>query len=195
MLSIIFATMLAAATADPVELRDPGPIEHRAARAVFPLAVGAFQRRRVFAYNADQTDMSATYRREGSDVSLSVFIYPASIMPPSEAGCTRHYESIAQSVVTYSPGTTRRPSSPDAYITPSVPATLTHRALFDGWKYQPTDERAFVSQLDLYCYVDGAWLVMYRTHGTDTGEMERSVADFVRTGPWPGRPAEPAPRR
>ena len=181
----------AAPAAAQTQLPNTGPVEHREARTSFPERVDEYRRVSAVAYNPEGTDLSAAYRVQGADgpLLITVYIYPAALHEVQPAGdvaaCRRHFGATADAVTGANTTARRRPQS-EPLAAPPVRRDLSHRAVFDVTRHANWSG-PFVSQLDVYCYVGGTWIVKYRTTSTPGLDPAKAVETFVRSGPWPGR--------
>jgi hypothetical protein len=201
--AIAVAMLIASgATAAPTVIERPGTIVHGPADASFPERVGEFRRQNAHQYDSDGRDISATYnlaRPEGRLV-LSVYIYPA----PGVSGrgstadaaraelCRQSFEGISRAIEAQHQDVATIERGPAPAVKGVGPA-LSHRAVFRMRTKFDGSEQDVRSEADLYCYVDGDWLVKYRATSHGRFDAGPEVEAFIRSGPWPGRPAPPAP--
>ena len=190
------ALLLAApalAAAQPQEITRPGTVQHAAARAAFPEAVGEFRRAQVIRYG--ENDISANYDlRQGDDqVRLSVYIYPAPRVPRARRAeaCRQMMDGVSQAIFQQYPGAAMNEmgAAPEVSGTePGLGLRTVHSIRITLRGAEPEDAR---SESRLYCYVDDDWLVKYRVSSNDGSDLDVGalIDAFVRDGPWPGRGA------
>lgn len=201
----LVAAPLAAVAQGPIT--ESGTITHRPASAHFPERVGPFRRVSAHQYDQAGTDVSASYRvDEGPNaVVLSVYVYPGPRVAAAPGSgstaavaratlCQEQFRGAVQAISTNAPGVEIRPvASQPAPAVDGVGPGLSQRAAFQyeanfNGSRQPVDSQAL-----LYCDVASRWLVKYRVTSSRGFDVEALVADFIRTGPWPGRPAPADP--
>ncbi|HEX8262025.1 MAG TPA: hypothetical protein VF547_04030 [Allosphingosinicella sp.] len=167
-----------------------GPYLHGPARAVLPVAVGEFRRSRIFQYDAEGKDVSASYdlATPNGRLLITVYIYPAAAAAgESEAvHCRREFEE-ANKAVSSQHGHVAADERGPAMAVDGIDRALGHRALYRF--SSPFDDRvqAIRSEVHLYCYAGGDWLVKYRVSAPAAVETRGPVEAFIRHGPWPGR--------
>lgn len=187
------AALAAAAASRPAgaqrEIVTDGPYVHVPARAVYPLRVGEFQRSRVYQYDGEGKDVSASYdvaTPEGR-LLITVYIYPAAPAAPSARVelCAREFDSAETALSSQhgNIGPVDRGEAVAAKVAPGLGRRSVYR--FSG----PFDDRVqeIRSEIHLYCYVGGDWLVKYRVSAPIAVETSGPVDRFIRLGPWPGR--------
>jgi hypothetical protein len=202
----ILAAVLAATPAalDAQERIDrPGPVEHRAAAAAFPERIGEFRRSNVYSYDPAGTNLSATYQLGGPGalLILTIYIYPTAqaeaTFGAETAGdrgrlCGSDFEEAREAIRQRNPAAklTEDGAAPDVN---GVPAGLTHRSVYEMVAPFDQQEQEVRSELDLYCYVGGAWQVKYRVTSHPRIDADDALRRFIRSGPWPGRgvPTDP----
>jgi hypothetical protein len=197
-IGLALAALLAVAGAGPVlaqqAIQASGTYHHRHAAAAFPVQVGEFQRSDLFQYDADGRDVSGSYNLPTPEgrILITAYIYPAA-PAAGEAqrmrSCRDEYEAAAGAIEQNRPDAVRE-SEGGSVAAGQVPAALRHRGIyrfgteFDG-RVQPIR-----SEVHLYCYVGGGWLVKYRVSAPEAVDTSRAVEAFIRAGPWPGRDGE-----
>lgn len=185
------ALALAAPAAAQKEIAEPGPYLHQGSGTVFPLKVGGFVRLRVVQYDAEGKDVSAGYDlvTPGGRVTLTEYVYPAPAAADAkarEAACTGLFEGAVQAISERHPTFRKAPGSDPVAVDGTEPA-LRHRAIYTYRTRFHGTEQPVRSQLDLYCYIAGDWLVKYRVTAPESVNGAAAVDAFIRTGPWPGR--------
>lgn len=198
----VMGLVASGAAAAPSVIERPGTIVHGPAEASFPERVGDFRRYNAHQYDSEGRDISATYnlaRPEGRLV-LSVYIYPA----PGVSGrgstadvaraelCRQSFEGVSRAIEAQHQGVGAVERGPAPAVEGVGPA-LSHRAVFRMRTQFDGADQEVRSEADLYCYVGGDWLVKYRATSHGRFDAGREVEAFIRSGPWPGRPAPPAP--
>lgn len=206
------AAALLLSPAAPVDaqraIEQSGAYVHRATEAVFAERVGDFRRSDLYQYDEAGDDVSATYnlmRPEGRLV-LTVYVFPAPAPPsagsPGERAaakaslCGAMFEGAREVIAGQHAGaraTEVGGATPAAGVAPALSrrSVYAFRMRFNG------AEQEVRSEVDLYCYVRGDWMVKYRVTSAMAVPAAAPIAEFIRTGPWPGRkpreaPADPA---
>ncbi len=172
------------------QVETDAPYAHDPARAVFPLRVGEFRRGDIYRYDALGRDVSASYARmtpEGR-LLITVYIYPAPrAAAAARAGRCREEFGSAKAAIARQHANAAPADEGPGFAVAGADPKLAHRARyrlrarFDG---ATTEIR---SELHLYCYVGGDWLVKYRASAPAAVAVGDLVESFIRTGPWPGR--------
>lgn len=172
------------------EVVSEGPYLHGPARAVLPVAVGEFRRSRIIQYDGEGKDVSASYdlRTPDGRLLITVYIYPA-IAAAGETRartCDREFDE-ANAAISSQHGNVAADERGAAIAVEGVDSALGHRALYRF--NSPFDDRVqpLRSEVHLYCYVGGDWLVKYRVSAPAAVETRGVVEGFIREGPWPGR--------
>jgi hypothetical protein len=188
---------VAAPAAAQQDIQRPGTNFHDAAGAAFPEQVGDFRRVRVTQFDEAGRDISATYRleRPAGTMVMTVYIYPAT---PAAAGgrtqsCDREFEEVRQAI---------REQYKDAELTEDgaapavdgVAGPLGRRSVYRLVAPFAGEAQPVRSEVDLYCYVGGDWLVKYRATSPAALDAAGAVEQFIRSGPWPGRGAPVDPK-
>src|SRR4029453_1494688 len=75
-----------------------------------------------------------------------------------------------------------------------VAPELMHRTVYNFRDSFSGEIRELRSEVDLYCYVGGRWLVKYRAPSNVDFDVTRDIEQFIRRGPWPGRTPQVEPR-
>jgi hypothetical protein len=172
------------------EVVTDGPYLHGPAHTVYPLQVGEFRRSDIYQYDRDGADVSASYNLmtpEGR-LLITVYIYPAA--PAAQAArparCDEEF-GVVERAISSQHGDVVPTERGAALEAPGVEPNLGHRSVyrFSG----PFDDHVqpIRSEVHLYCYVGGDWLVKYRVSAPAAMETRGAVERFIRTGPWPGR--------
>ena len=188
-IALIAAAPPAAAEAQPQPIDAPGSWVHEAARATFPAQVGELRRVNLFRYDEAATNVSASYALAGTDgrLHLTVYIYPSPTLPGAtpEETCRREYEETSRFILNQHAGGERveEGAAPTAEGVNGRRSVFRYSAGFDGRMQEVR------SELALYCRVGGGWQVKYRATSAAAFDASGEIEAFIRTGPWPGRPA------
>lgn len=199
--------LVPAASAQPRSIERPGTVSHPGANAHFPERVGEFQRSDVVQYDADGNDVSASYNlvRGGDRLLISVYVYPApqvasapgsrSTADVARARLCRQQMTDIGLVIENQPQyrDTRRVENGAAAAVAGLGPGLNLRSVHNFTGPFSGREQEVRSETDLYCYVDGRWLVKYRASSNAAFDVREAIDTFIRTGPWPGRTPPPAP--
>lgn len=185
------ALLVAVPAAAQQAIQSTGSVAHEAARTSFPLRIGEFERRSVVSYDAARRDMSAEYVLTRGDQRLyvTVYVYPAAAhAAPADRQrfCRQSFDGALLAI------RSRFPAAGTGGGTDPLPvdgsdAALRHRSVFAFRTDWFGAEQEVRSELDLYCYVGGDWLVKHRISGPATFPLGDAIDTFIRTGPWPGR--------
>lgn len=164
---------------------------HGPARTVFPTQVGEFRRAKVHRYDESGRDVSASYNlaTPAGRLLITVYIYPAAAASASAdraSKCNREF-AAANLAVSSQHGNAAPVERGAARAAEGVDPGLGHRSVYRF--ASPFDDRVqeIRSEIHLYCYVAGDWLVKYRVSAPAAVETSGPVEDFIRSGPWPGR--------
>ena len=197
------AALPSAPAATQQSIAQPGTIVHRQANAHFPEAVGDFHRVEATQYDKDGNDISATYhldRRDGQ-LRLTVYVYPAPAVDSVSATraaetqrrrhCDREFGSV-RSTITSGYQEVRRIENGEAPSVAGVSPGLSRRIVYEiAGKYGDVPQ-GLRSEVDLYCFVGGRWLVKYRATSNADFDAAPAIEQFIRNGPWPDRaPVDP----
>jgi hypothetical protein len=186
---------LAAATAwQPVvaqrEVATDQPYVHGPARALFPLRVGGFRRSEIYQYDPAGADVSASYNLATPQgrLLITVYIYPAAPAAAAARSALCDREFGAANAAISSQHDNVAPAEQDSGLPmEGADSRLRHRSLFRF--SSPFDDKVqeLRSEVHLYCYVGGDWLVKYRVSAPAAVATRGPVEAFIREGPWPGR--------
>jgi hypothetical protein len=172
------------------EIVAQGTYLHGPARAAYPERVGKFRRSDIYQYDLEGKDVSASYNlaTPKGRLLVTVYIYPAApAVPVARAGlCDEEFETV-KSVISSQHDDAAPTEQGTALNVPGVAPGLRHRALYRF--ASPFDDKVqeIRSEVHLYCYVGGDWLVKYRVSAPAGVETRGPVEAFIRNGPWPGR--------
>jgi len=183
------------------EVESDGPYFHRPARAVYPPQVGEFRRSKVYRYDPEGKDVSASYdlaTPEGR-LLITVYIYPAAAIVGAalqESGgtaararlCGEEFGAV-KAAISRQHGDAAPIDEGEALALPGSEPGLRHRAVYNFRSPFDGREQELRSEAHLYCYVGGDWLVKYRVSAPAAVESRKAVEAFLRAGPWPGRPS------
>lgn len=186
--ALLFAAP-APAAAQPQDITAPGPVQHAAARAVFPEMVGEMRRINVTRFSAN--DVSASYElRLGDDyMRASVYIYPAPPVPAARrvAACREHMTGVVDAVMRQYAGA-REVENGEAEAVSGVGEGLGYRAVHDiDFPLRTRAPEPTRSESRLYCHVAGDWLVKYRVSANPGFDVTALIEELILSGPWPGR--------
>jgi hypothetical protein len=189
-----YGVLLALAFSQPAaaqhEVVTDGPYVHGPARAVYPLQVGEFRRSDIYRYDEAGMDVSASYNLATAEgrLLITVYIYPAEPAARAERAqrCDEEF-GAAEAAISSQHGNVEPVERGQAVSAAGVDPSLRHRSVyrFGG----PFDDHVqeLRSEVHLYCYVGGDWLVKYRVSAPAAVATRGPVERFIRTGPWPGR--------
>jgi hypothetical protein len=172
------------------EVAAQGPYFHGPARALFPVQVGKFRRSTILQYDLEGKDVSASYdlATPAGRLLITVYIYPATAAPPAaRAGLCDQEFGIVSTVLSSQHGDAAPVEQGAALPAEGIERRLGHRAVY--LFTSPFDDRVqeIRSEVHLYCYAGGDWLVKYRVSAPAAVNTGRPVKAFIRNGPWPGR--------
>lgn len=178
-----------------------GTIPHAAAAAQFPERVGEFRRTSVYQYDPGGRDMSASYvlDRGGRTLLITVYVYPAARVAAAPGSaetaevaratlCEREFRNVQAAITDNHEGveTVEEGEAPPADgVGRALSRRSVHRFVADFFER----EQPVRSEVDLYCYVGGAWLVKYRATSNLDFDASDEIRRFIRSGPWPNRDA------
>ncbi len=190
-LPALAAALFAQPAAAQREIVTDGPYLHRPAHAVYPVRVGGFLRSDVYQYDWEGKDVSASYNLQTPKgrLLITIYIYPAAPAAPAERKLRCDEEFAAAEAAISSQHGNVAPSERGAASAPEVGPGLGHRSIyrFSGAFGDRVEELR--SEVHLYCYVGGDWLVKYRVSAPVAVDTREPVQRFIRLGPWPGRSA------
>ena len=194
--SVVWAALLALvpapSAAQPQRVDRPGTYVHEEAGAAFPERIGEFQRTSVVRYDATGANISSSYslRRPDGRLHLTVYVYPSPTLPTAEARaqtCRQEFEASRDIIVSQNKGAERVEDGP----APSAQGTSGHRSVYLFAANYDGEDQQVRSEIDLYCHVGGLWQVKYRATFPAGYDATTDIETFIRTGPWPGRSADP----
>jgi hypothetical protein len=167
-----------------------GPYLHGPARALFPVQVGEFRRSIILQYDQEGKDVSASYdlATPAGRLLITVYIYPAIAAPPAaRAGLCDQEFGIVSTALSSQHGDAAPIEQGAALPAEGIEPGFGHRAVYRF--ASPFDDRVqeIRSEVHLYCYASGDWLVKYRVSAPVAVKTGRPVKAFIRNGPWPGR--------
>ena len=203
---LLVLTVLAAAPAKAQQsITQPGTVVHRQANAHFPERVGDFRRVEATRYDKDGNDISATYHLDRTDGQLrvTVYVYPApnvnsaSAARASEAQRRRHCDrefGNVRSTITGAYLEVRRVETGEAPAIAGVDPGLSRRVVYEIAGKYGDEPQGLRSEVDLYCFVGGRWLVKYRATSNADFDAAPAIEQFIRHGPWPDRAPVVDPR-
>ncbi|HEX8224799.1 MAG TPA: hypothetical protein VF605_13355 [Allosphingosinicella sp.] len=174
------------------EVASNDPYVHGPARAVFPVEVGEFRRSKLFQYDREGKNVSASYNlaTPTGRLLITVYIYPAAAAAPAARPlmCGEEFAS-ANAAISSQHGNAAPIERGVALPAEGVDPSLGHRSVYRF--ASPFDDRVqeIRSEAHLYCYVGGDWLVKYRVSAPAAVETRGPLEAFLREGPWPGRSA------
>jgi hypothetical protein len=166
------------------------PYVHEPAHTILPVRVGEFQRSEIYRYDAEGKNVSASYNLAGPEgrLLITVYIYPAPPAAPAEraARCGEEFEAV-NGAISSQHGNIAPLERGAAPTRQGVARALAHRAVYRF--SSPFDDRVqdLRSEVRLYCYVGGDWLVKYRVSAPTAVDTRDAIEAFIRNGPWPGR--------
>jgi hypothetical protein len=172
------------------EVATDGPYVHGPAHAVYPARIGEFRRSSIYQYDSAGKDVSASYNLATPEgrLLITIYIYPAA-PASSEARarlCAEEFAS-ANAAIANQHGDAAPSEHGQALAVADVRPELSHRAAYRFRSPFDDHVQEIRSEVHLYCYVGGDWLVKYRVSAPVAVEARVPVATFIRTGPWPGR--------
>lgn len=189
-----FALLLAAPlAAQPQDVTRAGTVAHRAARTGFPETIGNFRRLAVTRYDSEGLDLSANYQliRPEGQIRATIYIYPAGGAPTAPGAraqfCREHFEGVEGSILQAYKNADRIDEAGPAPAREGVGPGLGHRSSFRFSADIGRGAERLVSEVRLYCFVGGDWLVKYRISASAGMDARAPIESFVRLGPWPGQ--------
>jgi hypothetical protein len=203
---ILLAVALAAApisgAAGQISIEQPGTVAHGPAGAFFPARFGELRRISAHQYDEAGRDLSATYRldRPGGNFLVSIYVYPAppaAGRQPAAARATICQQNFAEAQAAITSRAefdgTRLIAEDEAPAVEGIAPALRRRASYSLTGTLVGPRQALRSQVFLYCYARGDWLVKYRATGPADFDSDAIMTDLIRSGPWPGRAAPTDP--
>ncbi len=181
---------LAALAQQPIEQR--GTIAHQAAGTGFAERIGEFQRSNATRFDSEGRNVAASYNwyPPGGRVLVTVYVYPAP--PAAEAArrreCRGQFDQAQAAVTMQFKDASVVEQGPAPAMAGAEPA-LGHRSVLRFRTMFGNAEQDVRSEVRLYCYVGGDWLVKYRITSNAGLDVVAAIEAFVRAGPWPGRAA------
>jgi hypothetical protein len=184
-----------------------GTIAHAAAGAHFPERIGEFRRTSAYQYDRSGQDISASYVLNRGDRALvvTVYVYPAARIgsapdPKSResaevsraALCDREFRNV-QAAIGDNHRDAEMVEEGEAPAAEGIGRALARRSVHRFVAEFDDREQPVRSEVDLYCFVGGAWLVKYRATSNADFDAGDDIRGFIRSGPWPNRNPPPAP--
>jgi hypothetical protein len=172
------------------EVAVQGPYLHGPARALFPVRVGEFRRSTILQYDLEGKDVSASYNlaTPAGRLLITVYIYPAAAAPPAaRVGLCDQEFGVVSTALSSQHDDVAPIEQGAALPVEGIERSLGHRSVYRF--ASPFDDRVqeIRSEVHLYCYASGDWLVKYRVSAPVAVKTGRPVKAFIRNGPWPGR--------
>ena len=204
----ILAALIAASSAPAAaqqSIAQPGTVVHRQANAHFPERVGDFRRVEATRYDKDGNDISATYHLDRADgqLRLTVYVYPAPSIDSGSAAraseaqrrrhCDREFGNV-RSTITGAYLEVHRVENGEAPAIEGVDPRLSRRVVYEIAGKYGDEPQGLRSEVDLYCFVGGRWLVKYRATSNADFDAAPAIEQFIRHGPWPDRAPVADPR-
>jgi hypothetical protein len=202
--AFLLSLALAAPAASQKRIEHSGPYVQASSATIFPERVGDFRRASLAQYDTAGDDVSATYNlyRPAGRLVVTVYVYRppqpgrgAGSAQPDDARkaalCNAEFDQTARHILDQYKGEVAENGNPVA--ADGVPAGLSRRSVYTMSTVFDGEEQPVRSELDLYCYVAGQWQVKYRATSHPGVDVQSELRTFIRTGPWPGRPAPEAP--
>ncbi len=172
-----------------------GPYKHEASGFVFPIALPPFRLTTITEYGAKATAVGATYvKRAGADgVFTFVNVYPA---PAWQTGtpqqveenqdhlCKGAWDSLLSGTVRSHPNS--KTIEQGQIASPSATFTkFGHRAVFVYTGTFAGMQQPMHSEIDLFCNVNGRWMIGYFTTAPATSLYRPDLAMLMRNLQWP----------
>jgi hypothetical protein len=192
-LTAVAAAVAAQPAAAQREIVTDGPYLHAAARASYPLRVEGFRRSDIYQYDQEGKDVSAGYElaTPKGRLLITIYIYPAA--PAAAAAraslCDEEFEA-AEAAISSQHGNIAPIERGTAIAASDAEPGLAHRSVYRFSAPFGDRVQELRSEVHLYCYVGGDWLVKYRVSAPVGVETRGPVQRFIRLGPWPGRSPE-----
>jgi hypothetical protein len=186
--ALLLAPAATAVAQQPIE--QAGTIAHQAARTGFAERIGEFRRSSATRFDPSGRNVAASYNWEppGGRVLVTVYVYPAP--PAARAARRRHCRDQfdqAQAAVATQFGDAAIVEQGAAPAMAGARRELGHRSVLRFRTMFGTEVQDVRSEVRLYCYVGGDWLVKYRATWNASLDAAAAIEAFVRAGPWPGR--------
>jgi hypothetical protein len=195
------AILLAAASAahaQPQPIPAQGPWTQPATGMVFPDIAAEFRRIGLYRYDADARDVSANYVTGNPPSMLAtLYVYPMPGGHVADQGakaraCQDEFQTRQRELVGARPGAnllragaTTPPARIENGRTPQLPGFAAAYS-FEGTIFGQNQPLA--SELHVFCYVAGAWIVKYRMTAPDGPDAGPAFARFMATIRWTLRP-------
>lgn len=189
---LIAALLVASPAPAQQRIEQRGTIAHQAAGTGFPERIGEFRRSNATRFDSEGRNVAASYNRTGPDgrVLVTVYVYPAPPAAPAARArhCRDQFDQAEAAVTTQfkDAAIVERGSAP---AMAGADAGLGHRSVLRFRTVFGTSEQDVRSEVRIYCYVGGDWLVKYRATWNADLDAAAAIEAFVRGGPWPGRAA------
>ncbi|HKR25552.1 MAG TPA: hypothetical protein VJS15_09855, partial [Allosphingosinicella sp.] len=161
-LAALLLAPAAASAQQPIE--QSGTIAHQAAGTGFAERIGEFQRSNATRFDSAGHNVAASYNwyPPGGRVLVTVYVYPA---PPAVAAararhCRDQFDQARAAVTTQFKDARVVEQGPAPTMAGAEPA-LGHRSVLRFRTLFGSAEQDVRSEVRLYCYVGGDWLVKY----------------------------------
>jgi len=169
---------------------------HPASGMKFPVRVGGFQRVTLFRYDLQERDVSAGYNLITSTcaIAATIYVYPtpspvSTGAPPETIANTRarlleaEFTTRKQEILDSHPGARLiqeenigLPQRGKTYS--GMMATFEFEGIFGG------QDNALLSNLYLFCNVDGEWIIKYRFTYPKNVNASKEIEGFMKSLKW-----------
>jgi hypothetical protein len=169
---------------------------HPASGMKFPVRVGGFQRVTLFRYDLQERDVSAGYNliTPVCTIAATIYVYPtpssvSTGSPPGTIANTRarlleaEFKTRKQEILNSHPGARliqeeniRLPQGAKTYS--GMMATFEFEGIFGG------QNSALLSNLYLFCDVEGEWIIKYRFTYPKNVDASKEIEGFMKSLKW-----------
>ncbi len=169
---------------------------HTASGMKFPVRVGEFQRVTLFRYDLQERDVSAGYNLITSLCAIAATIYvyppPSSVStgsPPGTLANTRatlseaEFKTRKQEILNSHPGA-RLLQEENIKLLQGAKTYSGRMATFEFEGIFGGQDNALLSNLYLFCYVEGEWIIKYRFTYPKNVDASKEIEGFMKSLKW-----------
>jgi hypothetical protein len=191
---VVLLLLASAAGAQPIPIDAAGNWTQPATGQVFPAVAAEYRRVHLSRYDEGARDVSAGYvTGEPPAMLATIYVYPMPGGPQPDAAARaracqaefasrqREIREVRRDVNLLRAGSTTAPERIHHGRTPQIPgfaATYTFLGTMFG------DAQPLVSELHVFCYVAGQWVVKYRLTAPDGPDAGPMLARFMASLRW-----------